>query len=296
MSTVADVLIHDRDIRPLTATEFSQFRKLAYEKFGLDLRPGKEQLVSARLSKKMRELNLHSYQDYYQYVLGDKTGEALTAMIDALTTNHTSFFRESAHFDFLRQTILPNQRNRDRISIWSAACSTGEEPYSIAFSVLEELGWDALSRLQIVATDISTRVLQTAQKGAYPAERFRGIDPRQLRPYLLRGEDKWADWFLVKKEVRSAIAFRRLNLMEPFPHSTAFPVIFCRNVMIYFDRPTQEDLVNRLANCLEPGGYLLIGHAESLNGIEHPLEYVRPAIYKKSAAGQVTSQRGPGKK
>ena len=135
------------DFSPLTATEFEQFRKLAYEKFGLDLRSGKEQLVSARLGKKLRELQLHSFKDYYQYVVNDGTGEALISMIDALTTNHTSFFREPAHFEFLRKTICPLLRKRDRIAIWSAACSTGEEPYYIVFTLLDELGAGALPKL-----------------------------------------------------------------------------------------------------------------------------------------------------
>ena len=281
MSLLNEALTNDSEIRPLTAHEFDQFRKLAYDEFGLDLRPGKEQLVSARLAKKMRELHLHSYRDYYQHVVADKSKEALVAMIDALTTNHTSFFRESAHFDFLRHTILPTLRTRDRIAIWSAACSTGEEPYSILFSLLDELGLASLPRINILATDISTRVLATAKRGAYPAERFRDFPPQQLRPYLLRGDQQWKNWYLVKKEIRAAVSFQRFNLMERIPHASTFPVIFCRNVMIYFDRLTQQNLVKRLAGHLEPGGYLMIGHAESLNGIEHSLQYIRPAIYRR---------------
>jgi len=291
-----DVAPAGNDVRPLTAHEFEQFRKLAYEKVGIDLRPGKEQLVSARLGKKMRELHLHSYKEYYRHVQDDKSGEALIAMIDALTTNHTSFFREIAHFEFLRKTILPGLRNRDRISIWCAASSTGEEPYSIAFSVLDELGMEALPRLQITATDISTRVLTIAKRGAYPAERFRDFPPQQLRSYLLRGEQKWKDWYLVKKEIRAAIAFDRLNLMDDFIHAGPFPVIFCRNVMIYFDRPTQENLVRRMSHYLEPGGYLLIGHAESLNGTNHSLQYIRPAVYRKPDSGGSLLNRGQGKR
>ena len=286
MSRHQEALSGDTDIRPLTAQEFNQFRKLAYDKFGLDLRAGKEQLVSARLAKKMRQLQIHSYQDYYRHVMEDGSGEALVAMIDALTTNHTSFFRESAHFDFLRTTVIPTLRNRDRISIWSAACSTGEEPYSIAFCLLSELGMEFLPKLQILGTDISTRVLSTAKTGAYAAERFRDLPPQQLRQYLLRGEQQWKNWYLVKKEIRAAINFQRLNLMEPFSQIGTYPVIFCRNVMIYFDRPTQQGLVQKLAAHLEPGGHLLIGHAESLNGIDHSLQYVRPAIYKKPETGR----------
>jgi len=277
--------IGDQEIRPLSKREFEQFRQLAYEKFGLDLRSGKEELVSARLGKKIRELHFRSYREYYEHVLEDQTGEALAALIDALTTNHTSFFRESAHFDLLRETILPPLRDRGQISIWSAACSSGEEPYTIAFSAIEELGDLAFSKIRILATDISTRVLASAEKGVYPAARFESMHGLQMRRYLLRGQGRWNDWYQVKPEIRRMVEFRRLNLMENFAQLGPFPVIFCRNVMIYFDKPTQQELVRRLAGRLEPGGYLLIGHAESLNAIEHPLRYVKPAVYRKPEAG-----------
>lgn len=286
----------DASGRMITAQEFEQFRKLAYDKAGIDLQPGKEQLVSARLSKKMRELGVVSYKEYYRSVVEDKTGDSLIAMIDVLTTNHTSFFREMAHFEFLRKTILPPLKHRERISIWCAASSTGEEPYSIAFSALEELGAAALPKINILATDISTRVLAVAKKGMYSAERFREFTPQQLRSYLLRGEGKWNNWYMVRKEVRAAVAFERLNLMEPFSHAAPFPVIFCRNVMIYFDRRTVENVVGRLSECLEPGGYLLIGHAESLNGIDHSLQYVCPAVYRKPEPGGALLRRSFGKR
>jgi chemotaxis protein methyltransferase CheR len=287
--TAAEIDAGVDEFRPLTGREFDQFRKLAYDTAGIDLQAGKEQLVSARLNKKMRELKLRSYAEYYDFVTGDKTGEALISLIDVLTTNHTSFFREMAHFEFLRRDVLPDLKQRDQITIWCAASSTGEEPYSIAFSILEELGMEALPRLQVLATDISTRVLATAKKGVYPVERFREFAPQQLRQYLLRGDGKWKDWYQVRKEIRAAVRFERLNLMDDFTHPAHYPVIFCRNVMIYFDRPTQERVVRRLSQSLEPGGYLLIGHAESLNGLQQPLQYVRPATYRKP--GSVLSRR-----
>jgi len=279
------------EVRPLSAREFEQIRRLAYRQFGLDLRNGKEQLVSARLGRQIRELKFRSFQEYYRHVVEDRTGEALVALIDALTTNHTSFFREPVHFEFLRRTILPGLRARDRIAVWSAACSTGEEPYSIAFCLVEELGETALAKIRILATDISTRVLAAAGQGVYPAERFDGIPGVQLRRCLLRGEGRFHGWYRVKPELRATVEFRRLNLMEGFSHLGPFPVIFCRNVMIYFDKATQQDLVNRMAACLEPGGYLLIGHAESLNAIDNPLEYVCPAVYRKPGQGGPASER-----
>jgi chemotaxis protein methyltransferase CheR len=230
----------------------------------------------------MRELSLNSFQSYYKHVIEDRTGAALAAMIDALTTNHTSFFRESDHFDFLRKFVVPALKSRSSINIWSAACSTGEEPYSIAFSLYDELDAHEFSKIRILGADISTRVLHTAQAGVYPSERVMGMPPEQLRRYFLKGEGKRQDWYLVKKQFRTAVSFLRLNLMEDFSHLGRFPVIFCRNVMIYFDRETQQGLVNRLAAQLEPGGYLFIGHAESLGAIDQPLEYVQPALYRKS--------------
>ncbi len=282
----------DVEMRPLTADEFDQFRRLAYDQFGLDLREGKEQLVSARLNKKMRELKLRTYKDYYRYVVEDTTGAALVSLIDALTTNHTSFYREQGHFDFYRTTILPELASREQISIWSAASSTGEEPYTIAFTTLEQLGMGALPKVKILATDISTRVLETARNGAYPSEKLRDFPPEQLRKYMLRGDRNWKDWYQVRKEIRAAVTFTRLNLMEPFRHGQTFPLIFCRNVMIYFDRPTQQDLVRRLAACLEPGGYLFIGHAESLNGLDVPVKYVKPAVYRRLDGTRTSSTQG----
>jgi len=272
-------------IERLKPHEFEAIRRLAYDKFGLDLRCGKEQLVAARLSKRMRQSGFTSFEKYYRYVLGDRSGEALIGMIDALATNHTSFLRETPHFEFLRQHVLPGLRDRPRIELWSAACSTGEEPYSLAFTLCDQWGAGVFRRVRIWATDISTKALAAAQSAIYPAERFSAVPPAWLRQFLLRGEGRWQGWYRVKPELCSRVEFARLNLVEPFSHSSLFPVIFCRNVMIYFDKPTQEALVNRLADSLEPGGFLFVGHAESLNGVRHALDYVRPAIYRKPGAG-----------
>jgi chemotaxis protein methyltransferase CheR len=284
------------EVAPLTVAEFNQIRKLAYDRFGLDLRPGKEQLVSARLTRKIRELRFRSFREYYQHVIADASGNALVAMIDALTTNHTSFFREPAHFDFLKTAILPALRDRERITIWCAASSTGEEAYSIAFTVLDAFDFSILRKLKIIATDISTRVLATAEAGTYPAERFDGFHAEQMRRYLLRGTGEWQDWYRIKNEIRGAVEFRRLNLNQPFSFAAPFPAIFCRNVMIYFDRPTRQTLVNRLVECLEPGGYLFTGHSESLSGLDHSLTYIRPAIYCKGKPGEMRGMTHTEKK
>jgi chemotaxis protein methyltransferase CheR len=268
----------------LSPDEFRKIGELTFKSCGIDLADGKQQLVQARLGKKIRQGNFSGFDDYYRHVVADQTGRELAALLDALTTNFTSFLREPAHFDFLRKTILPGLGKSGKtgsIRVWSAACSTGEEPFTIAFSLLEELGTSAAGRIAILASDLSTRVLETAERAAYPSERFSACPPDWQRKYLLRGSQRWEGWYRVKPQVRRLIEFRRLNLMETFRPPQLFHVIFCRNVMIYFDKGTQAQLVNRLAPCLEPGGYLLIGHAESLTGLHHPYEYIQPAVYRK---------------
>jgi chemotaxis protein methyltransferase CheR len=280
----------EQEAQRLRPREFQLIRTVMYDKYGVDLE-GKEVLVAARLGKKMREVGLSSLTQYYELVQKDLTGKAMTSMADALFTNHTSFFRESQHFDFLRKVIVPELGPTAPIRIWSAACSSGEEPYSIAFTLMEELDAAAPSRVRILATDISTTVLATAERGLYPASRFQHISADRLRRHLLKGFGTSEGNYLVKKETRALVEFRRLNLMEDFSKLGHFSVIFCRNVMIYFDQKTQQTLVNNLAARLEPGGYLLIGHAESLNGIKHPLTYLSPATYRKPLGAHRSSNR-----
>lgn len=270
------------ELRP---SEFAEIKRLAHEKFGLDLRSGKEELVSARLGKVIRKGGFRSFADYYRHVVGDPSGEALIHLIDALTTNFTSFMREPAHFEFLRQTVAPAWRSRAEVAIWSAACSTGEEPYTLAFSLLDEFRGAGRPAVRILATDISTRALETAARGVYQADRFAGVPASWLSDYLLRGKGRAEGWYKVKPEVQRLIEFRRVNLIEPLTIAGDFALILCRNVMIYFDKPTQQQVVEQLASRLEPGGYLFVGHSESLTGRTAGLEYVRPAVYRKSAAG-----------
>jgi chemotaxis protein methyltransferase CheR len=269
----------------LRPREFEQIRRLAYERFGLDLRRGKEELVAARLGKVMRRDGFRSFDQYYRHVVSDASGEALIGMINALTTNFTSFLRERAHFEFLSKEIVPRWRGRRQVLVWSAGCSTGEEPYTLAFSLLEELAGAPCPAIHILATDVSTRALETARKGVYEAERFEGLPTNWLPRFTLRGEGRSAGWFKVKPEVQRLIEFRRMNLIELFAHPLPFALILCRNVMIYFDKPTQNTVVCKLADSLEPGGYLFVGHAESPTGLGAGLEYVRPAVYQKPAEG-----------
>lgn len=265
----------------LTRGEFKEIRQLAHEQFGLDLKAGKEELVSARLNKKVRQGGFRSFREYYQHVLDDTTGEELIALINALTTNHTSFMREATHFEFLTNKVLPALRSRSQIRIWCAASATGEEPYTIAFTMLDALAPSAKPEIRILATDISTRALETGRRGVYPAGRFDTLPKLWLRRYMLKGRGASEGYYKVRPEVRDLIEYRRLNLIESFSHPFRYPVIFCRNVMIYFDQQTRQDVVNRLAESLEPGGYLFLGHSEGLTAIDHQLDYVQPATYRK---------------
>ena len=278
-------ILDESPCRPLRASEFAKIRRLAYEIFGLDLRSGKETLVSARLGKQIRQTGCRSFDEYYDRVVTDLTGESLVELIDALTTNHTSFFREPAHFEFLRKTFVPEWNNRGVLDVWSAACSTGEDPYSIAMCLLNELGDAASGKFRILATDISKRVLAKAQQGIYAAESFAAVPAAQLRKYWLRGNGDWAGAYRAKNELRALIEFRRLNLLDPVSHLGRFQLIFCRNVMIYFDRSTQQRVVEALFRVLSPGGYLLTGHAESLTGLHHGLRSVQPAVYGRPPFG-----------
>jgi len=275
LDTIGEVVLKDR--------EFQQISELAHQRFGLELKPGKEALVASRLGKRLRQKGFKSFAAYYEHVLSDRTGEALVELIDSLTTNHTSFMRERAHFEFLARAVVEELGSWASLDIWSAASSSGEEPYSIAMCVTD--AWARAGRanrnVRILATDISTRVLGIAQRGVYPAERFRDLPESWRRAYLLKGVGESQGQFKVKPELARMIQFQRLNLIEPFRHERPFQVIFCRNVMMYFDKATQQDIVHRLSQCLEPGGYLFVGHSESLTGVQHSLRYMCPAIYRK---------------
>lgn len=273
-------------VAAMRSSDFERIRQMTYDFCGVDL-DGKQVLVSARLGKKVRELGLASFDRYCEHVANDPSGSAFSEMIDALTTNHTSFFRESRHFEFLRTVILPGLAPAAPLRIWSAACSSGEEPYTIAFSLVDALGSAAMTKVSITATDISTRVLKKAQRGLYPQAALSALTPAMMKNCLLKGNGQYQGQCLVRPEIREMIDFRQLNLLEDCSSVGPFEVIFCRNVMIYFDLPTQQTAVNQLISRLAPGGYLLIGHAESLNGIEHPLRTICTATFQKSGNGAV---------
>ena len=276
MPQPADWLALDA-LEPLAPREFDQFRQLAYRTFGLDLKPGKEELVAARLRRLVAGGGFRSYREYYRNILSDNTGRSLLDMIDALATNHTSFFREADHFEYLKSSVVPTLTGRDPVEVWSAACSTGEEVWTLAM-VLNEAFPSRVFR--ITASDVSGKALAFAERGEYPVERCQGVPPVWLSRYFA-ADSRPARSYAVSAALRAQAGFRRINLVEPVSWPRQFPVIFCRNVMIYFDRQTQEQVVRQLSECLEPGGYLFVGHAESLTRVSHSLEYVGPAVYRK---------------
>ena len=273
----------------LADADYAFLCRLIYERSRIHLGPDKRVLVASRLAKRLRHLQLKDYREYCE-LMRSPAGEAeLQFLIDRISTNHTHFFREIKHFEFISDVILPAWRaakgRKEPFRLWSAASSTGEEPYSLAIHLAENFAPAESGRWQIDATDISTRVLEVARQGVYEKERLTSVSPEILRRYFQKGEKDWAGHFRVKDALRRRVQFQHLNLLgQAYPFAWPFDLILCRNVMIYFDRPTQETLVRQLSAQLVPGGFLLVGHSESLSGVSHNLKLVKPAIYVKTGA------------
>ncbi len=271
----------------LSDSEFRAISDLVYEKAGINLHAGKKELVRARLAVIIREEKFGTFGNFFEHTIQDQTGNGLVRLLDAIATNLTNFFREPGHFNFMIETFLSeimssNMRGRlEHLRIWSAGCSTGEEPYSIAMALLDHLSSKDTMDVKILATDLSTQALSVALKGVYPDEKMSGVSSENLRKYFKKGHNSAEGSFRVKDEVKKLITFRHLNLIDAFPVKGPFDLIFCRNVMIYFDKNTQQTLVNRFYNILGTGGYLLVGHAESLGLTNNNFQYVQPTIYKK---------------
>ncbi len=271
-------LLAEIRIPDLSDRVFQRVVALAYDVAGIRLGPEKRELVKSRLIKRVRQLSLAGFDEYLEYVDKDATGQELPRMIDVLTTNKTNFFREDAHFDFLKRVLLPEVTPKRRLRIWSAACSTGEEPYTIGIVLREAIpdvdAWD----VKILASDISARVLEHATRGVYRADQVAEC-PAPIRTRYFTNAP--GGGCRVADNVRKMVNFARLNLMADWPMRGPFDMIFCRNVMIYFDRPTQEKLVGRFYELIRPGGYLAVGHSESLTPVKHSYEFVQPATYRR---------------
>ncbi|MEY2632342.1 MAG: hypothetical protein RIR00_996 [Pseudomonadota bacterium] len=259
--------------------EFQLFRQLLHSLAGISLSDAKKSLVAGRLARRLRQLGLGSYGEYFQRVQRDK-GE-LQQTLDLLTTNETYFFREPRHFDFLRQHILPQQHGPAPFRVWSGACSSGEEPYTLAMILAEHRGhrpWE------IVASDLSSRVLEQATQGLYRLDEAEGIPRNLLLKYCLRGIGQREGTFLISPELQKHIQFRQINLNTALPGIGQFDLIFLRNVMIYFDLATKRQVLQRILPLLRPGGHFIISHSENLNGVTEALAQVKPSIYRKPEA------------
>jgi len=256
--------------------------RLVYDRCRIRLHDGKDALIKARLGKRMRKHGFSGLTEYCDFLRTKGDEEEMTGVIDALTTNFTNFLREPEHFQFLIEQALSSAtaKARKKIRIWSAASSSGEEAYTIAFYLFEHFppvaGWD----WGITASDISTKVLEKARLGVYPVEHLNSVPREWLHKYFQKGVGQWDGFCRVKSFITDKVSFRQINLIEPYQFPEPFDVIFCRNVLIYFDRKTQEQLVNQLCRFLAPKGYLLIGHSESLNGLSVPVRCLRPSIYQ----------------
>jgi chemotaxis protein methyltransferase CheR len=281
----------------LSRPEFSWFQQRVYREVGIHFKDAKRTMLSARLARRLRALGLADFATYRDHLEHhDPNGAEFAEMVNAVTTNKTEFFREAHHFEFLRSELIPRVRERAgstgrrRLRIWSSACSTGEEPYSIAMTLREHLGplqgWD----VKILASDIDTRVLATASEGVYQEDKLEALPDGLRARYFQRGKNGSMGLWRARPELRELIDFRRINLNEgTWPLGERFDAIFCRNVIIYFDRPTQIRLFERFAERLEPDGFLFLGHSESLIGVSERFELVRQTVHRfRRDAGAVT--------
>ncbi|WP_419415360.1 CheR family methyltransferase [Pontibacter sp. JAM-7] len=276
---VAEQEQKDREFE-FSRAHFAKVRDELYDYAGIVLAEHKMDMAYNRLVRRLRELKIAGFNEYFVYL--DQHPEEFTQFINALTTNLTAFFRERHHFDFINQKILPQlaAQGKKTLRVWSAGCSLGEEPYSIAITLQDSAlthGWD----MKVLATDIDSKVLANAQAGVYSYDRVKTLPEPTVRKWFMKGKGQQSGQVKVRQALQEMIAFRHLNLMHEWPMKAQFDVIFCRNVMIYFDQATQTRLLSRMANLLKPGGYLFVGHSESLARTTTEFELVGGTTYRK---------------
>ena len=262
----------------LSDKEFQQFQSWIHTTAGINLSSAKKALVAGRLTKRLKHYELSSFGEYFQLIMQKTEGVELQMALDLLTTNETYFFREPKHFNFLLTQILPKATPGKTFRVWCGASSSGEEPYTIAMMLAEGL---TTTPWEMIASDISTRVLEKARSGHYAMERAHNIPAALLSKYCLKGTGTQEGTFLMEKSLRSRVQFMQINLNSTLPKMGEFDVIFLRNVMIYFDMETKRQVVGRMLPMLKPGGYFIVSHSESLNGITERLKVVTPSIYRK---------------
>ncbi|NLL45977.1 MAG: protein-glutamate O-methyltransferase CheR [Clostridiales bacterium] len=277
-----DLDIFNNSTTQLSDKEFMDLKSFVYNTYGIDL-SRKRQLIEARLSNTLRAKGISSFDQYLRVLKSDNTGEEITTFLNKITTNYSYFAREADHFDFLAKTVLPQlaKRPKRELRIWSAGCSSGQEPYTLAMVIDQYFGdqkglWDTA----ILATDISTNVLGKAQLGIYPLKDIENLPATWKSKYFTKvGEDSYQ----VVPKIRKEVIYRLFNLMDPINFKKPFDVIFCRNVMIYFDKTTTNQLIERFYNATAEGGYLFIGHSETIDRTKSKYKYVQPSVYQKTS-------------
>lgn len=271
----------------LSEDEFQRLSTYIFSEFGIKMPPVKKIMLQSRLQKRLRELQMNNFKDYVDFVFSEEgLSNEVIHMIDVVSTNKTDFFREPIHFDFLQSVILPelagNHFSGRPVKIWSAGCSSGEEPYTIAMTIAEFQEKFPELDYQILATDISSRILKSAVEAIYKESRAELIPMSLRKKYLLKSKDRTNPSVRIVPDLRKKVVFQRLNFMEHnYSIGDTFDVIFCRNVLIYFDRDTQEKVINRLCTKLKSGGYFFLGHSESITNINVPLRQIRPTIFQR---------------
>lgn len=263
----------------MTGRDFDEIAALAYKHTGIVLGRHKANMVYGRIARRLRQLHMATFREYLSY-LNDNFAKESTDFINLITTNLTSFYREAHHFEFLKSTAFPElkQKTEKRIRIWSSGCSIGQEAYTVAFTLVEA-GFPASWDIKILATDLDSNVIETGRKGVYPIDHVASISDEKIEKYFQKSKD--GKQVKVRDNIINMVHFKRLNLLESWPMQGLFDVIFCRNVVIYFDRETQKKLFDRYADYLPVGGYLIIGHSESINGLSDRFEPVGNTIYRK---------------
>ncbi len=262
----------------ITDAEFAQVRTLAMQLAGISIAPSKKALIVGRWSRRLAHHGLSRFQQYLELLADGTAGDERQIALDLLTTNETNFFREPKHFDFLRTQVLVAAKPASRIRVWSAACSSGEEPYSVAMLLAAEFRG---AQWEVLGTDISSRVLETARAGLYDLARGNPIPHDYLQRFCLKGNGAHAGQFLIQRSLRERVQFARANLNEPLADFGKFDVILLRNVLIYFDAPTKERVLKHLVPALKPGGYFIIGHCDTLAGVTHSLSSCSSSVYRK---------------
>ncbi len=268
----------------ITNREFTLLRDLVHKMSGIDNKRLKKEIFVTRLQKRLKAHKLESFSKYYELAVSN--GPELSIFIDLVSTHTTNFFREPQHFEFIKKVLIPKlvAESSRRIRIWSAGCSSGEEPYSIAIAIrqaLEASGCPDLWDIKIVASDISTGVLKTATAGIYDGRELSSIDPELLKRYFLKGTGKYRGYYSVKDEIKEMVAFKQINLFDEYPHKGLFDMVFCRNVTIYFDEDKQRQVVNSLLAYIKPDGHFFCGHSESRVGRHKQLKAVESCTYRK---------------